>query len=171
VADGRSGRLLALLPAAAERLRRLLPALHERLRRLLPALWAGALLAVALLAAPGPFAVLSRADAGRVNARLFEHEAWLSVVLAVLLWVLERPRARRASRVDGGSAFTAELVLILLALFCTIAGHFALQPMLAAARAGQGGWSFAQLHGASVAFYAVKTLAVAALAWRATARR
>ena len=48
-----------------------------------------------------------------------------------------------------------------------MAGYFALQPMMAAARAGQGPLSFGQLHALSAVFYAVKVVLVAALAWRA----
>ena len=43
----------------------------SRLGGWLAGLWAGALLAIALLAAPAAFAVLPAADAGRVVARLF----------------------------------------------------------------------------------------------------
>jgi len=44
--------------------------------------------------------------------------------------------------------------------------YFALQPMMPAARAGQGPLSFGQLHALSSAFYAVKVLLLLALAWR-----
>ena len=61
-------------------------------------------------------------------------------------------------------------MLTLGALFCTVAGYFALQPMMAAARAGEGAVSFGALHGLSAGFYALKTGLVVALAWRLTAR-
>jgi hypothetical protein len=51
-------------------------------------------------------------------------------------------------------------------LFCTVAGYFAIQPMMAAARAGQGSLSFGALHGISSAFFVLKGLLVLALAWR-----
>jgi len=57
-------------------------------------------------------------------------------------------------------------VLALGAVFCTVAGYFALQPLMAAARAGQGTLSFGQLHAISAAFYALKLVLVALLAWR-----
>lgn len=142
----------------------------ERLRRVLPALWAGALLAIALLAAPAPFSVLPPAEAGRVNARLFAHEAWLAIAVALVLWMLERRRARQAAAAGTGSVFNTEMILIAAALFCTIAGYFGVQPLLADARSGQGALSFGQLHLASVAFFAVKTGVVSALAWRAASR-
>lgn len=142
----------------------------DALRRLLPAAWCGALLAIALIAAPAAFAALPRADAGRVVARLFATEAWLAVAMALALWLLERARARRAAEAGAGSVLSTEMVLLLGALFCTLAGYFGVQQLLAAARAGRGGLSFAQLHGVSVAFYGVKTLLVAWLAWRGAAR-
>ena len=65
---------------------------------------------------------------------------------------------------------SAETLLLLGTLFCTVAGYFAVQPLMAAARAGQGGLSFGLLHAVSGGFYALKTLLVIALAWRASAR-
>jgi hypothetical protein len=129
-----------------------------RLRTLLPALWLGALLAVALIAAPAAFATLNPADAGRLVARLFSHEARMSLVLGIVVVLLERRHAR---------SFSPAIMLALGAVFCTVAGYYALLPMMAAARLGQGSWSFGQLHGASLAFYGLKTLLVALLAWRA----
>lgn len=138
----------------------------HRARTLLAGLWLGLLLTVALIATPAPFAVLATADAGRVVARVLASEAFASVVLAVLLFLVERRLAREAR-----SAMTAELLLVLGALFCTVLGYFALQPMMAAARAGQGPWSFGALHAASMACFGVKTLLVLGLAWRSAAPR
>jgi len=138
-----------------------------RLRVLLPALWAGVLLCIALIATPAPFAVLTQAEAGRVVSRIFAQEAYLSLGLAVLLFLLERRSARFAVAAGKGSVFSTELVLLLGTLFCTVAGYFAIQPMMAAARSGQGGVSFAVLHGVSTGFFALKALLVCALAWRA----
>ena len=139
----------------------------ERLRRLLPGLWAGLLLGMALLATPAPFATLAQADAGRVVARLLAGEAYASLALGVVVLVLERLHARRDASATLGSQFSASMVLALGALFCTVAGYFALQPLMAAAKAGQGAWGFGQLHALSAAFYLVKTGLVLALAWRA----
>jgi Domain of unknown function (DUF4149) len=138
-----------------------------RLQALLAAFWGGFLLCVALAAAPSAFAVLDRASAGLFVARLFSFEAKLSLALALILMLLERRIVRDA--VEAGAArsvFSAELLLPAVALFCTIAGYYALQPLMADARAGAGVASFAALHGASLAFFAVKGLAVLALAWR-----
>ena len=137
-------------------------------QRLLPGLWAGLLLGVALLATPAPFATLLPSDAGRVVARVLAQEAYTSLGVGIAVLVIERVLARRGAAA-GASQFSVGMVLALLALFCTVAGYFALQPLMAAARAGQGPLSFGQLHAASAAFFVVKGLAVLALAWRAAA--
>jgi len=122
------------------------------------------LLCVALIGAPAPFATLVPQDAGRVVARLFAQEAYLSLALGVACLLLERQAAATS---EGESRLSNAMVLALVAIFCTVLGHFGLQPMMAAARAGEGGWSFGQLHTVSLGLFAVKTLAVLALAWRA----
>ncbi|MFN3415974.1 MAG: DUF4149 domain-containing protein [Caldimonas sp.] len=127
--------------------------------------WAGGVLVIGTVAAPSAFAVLERAQAGRFVARVFAIEAYVSLALAVLMILL----ARRQTVQQGGVRFSLELGLALGALFCTVAGYFAVQPMMEAARAGQGAWSFATLHGVSLAFFALKGLVLLTLAWRATA--
>jgi hypothetical protein len=143
----------------------------DRLRRLLPALWLGLLACVAFVAAPAPFAVLSAADAGRVNGRIFAQEAWLSVAVALLLLMLERQRAARRAQAGLGSVFSTEMILLLVTLMCTFGGYFAVQPLLPAARAGSAALSFGQLHLISVALFALKGGLVAVLAWRSTSSR
>ena len=142
----------------------------DRWRRLLPGLWAGWLLCVAGLATPAPFALLAQADAGRVVSRMLAQEAYTSLALGVVLLVLERIAARRAVAAGTGSQFTLPMVLAIGTLFCTITGYFALQPLMDAARAGQGPLSFGQLHAVSAAFYGVKCVLVGVLAWRAAFR-
>lgn len=138
-----------------------------RWRVLLPGLWTGWLLCVALLATPAPFAMLAQADAGRVAGRMLAQEAYTSLALGIVVLVLERLAARGAATAGRGSQFSVGMVLALGALFCTVAGYFALQPLMAAARAGQGPLSFGQLHAVSAVFYASKLVLVATLAWRA----
>jgi hypothetical protein len=135
-------------------------------RALLAGLWAGGLWTVAALAAPTAFALLARPDAGRFVGRLFAQEAAASVAIGLLLLLAER----RAARSLGGPVMTANLLLLLGALFCTVAGYYALQPMFEAARAGQGPLSFGALHTISAVFYAVKAILVTLLAWRLAAR-
>jgi Domain of unknown function (DUF4149) len=141
----------------------------ERLRLLLPGLWAGLLLTVALIATPAPFATLVQAEAGRVVARVLASEAYASLALGLLALVLERRAARQGAE-QGGTQFTGGMALALGAIFCTVAGYFALQPLMGPARMGQGPLSFGQLHAASAAFYLAKLVCVILLAWRATAR-
>ena len=136
---------------------------------MLPGLWLGLLLTVALVATPAAFALLAKADAGRVAARVLAIEAHASLGLAALLLVLERLAARRDASMKNGSQFTPGMALAGAALFCTAAGYFGVLPSMEAARAGQGSFSFGQLHAISAVFFVIKALAVAALAWRATA--
>lgn len=141
----------------------------DRWRALLPGLWAGGLLCVAALATPAPFALLAPAEAGRVVSRMLAQEAYASLAVGVLLLVLERVAARRAVAAGRGSQFSLGMVLALGALFCTVAGYFAVLPLMAQAHAGQGPLSFAQWHLVSAGFYGLKTLLVLALAWHAAA--
>jgi hypothetical protein len=119
-------------------------------------------LCLALIAAPAIFALLERADAGRVVGRIFLHEAWLSLVLGLVLLLLERVRASRGLN----STLSAEILLTLGAMFCTLAGYFAVQPFMTAARAGPSALSFGQLHAISAVFFGAKILLLGALAWR-----
>jgi len=145
--------------------------LLERLRRLLPGTWAGVLLCIAAIAAPAAFALLDRPTAGQVVGWFFQREAWLSLVLAVGLLLLERPHARAAAAAGQGSVLSTEMLLLLGTVFCTVAGYFALQPLMAGARSGQGPLSFGQLHMISVGFFVLKLLCILALAWRAVGTR
>lgn len=134
----------------------------------LAGLWAGMLLTIAGVATPIPFQVLDQATAGSVVAPIFRIEAYASVVFSVLLFGLARAAARRAAEEGRGSVLSADMLLALAALFCTILGYFAVEPMMAPARMGQGAFSFAALHVASTVMFALKILVVLALAWRAT---
>jgi hypothetical protein len=127
-------------------------------------------LCIGLLAAPAAFATLARPEAGRFVGHVFAQEGYLSLAMAALLYLAVRRLARASAAAGRGSVVSAEVLLVLGALFCTVAGYFALQPMMEAARAGQGSYSFATLHGVSLGLYALKALLVAALAWRLTRR-
>jgi len=137
----------------------------------LAGLWAGLLWAIALIAAPAGFANAPADVAGRIAGRMFAQEASLTLVVSVVLFVLLRRQARAAAAAGAGSVFSADMLLALGALFCTVAGYFALQPMMAAARSGQAAIaSFGALHGASMALYGLKALLASVLAWRLAAR-
>jgi hypothetical protein len=143
-----------------------MPSLLERLRRLLPGLWAGWQLCVAALATPAPFATLAQADAGRVVARMLAQEAYTSLFLGIALLVIERLRARQAALRGQGSQFSLGMGLAMGTLMCTVLGYFVIEPMMIPARAGQGSFSFAQLHAASAAFFLIKLVLILVLAWR-----
>jgi hypothetical protein len=136
-----------------------------RLRGIISSVWLGLVLCVAAMAAPAAFAVLARDDAGHFVGRLFALEAATSLAFAMVLILIERRLTR-----DTAKAMTAELLLAAGALFCTVAGYYALQPQMEAARTGQAGLSFAALHAMSSGFFALKGLLLLALAWRASAR-
>jgi len=142
----------------------------QRATAWLAGLWAGVLWGVGLIGAPAAFATALPDTAGRMVGRMFMQEAYLSLVLAMVLFVMLRRTASAASDAGAGSVFDGNMLLTLGALFCTVAGYFALQPMMAAARAGQGGLSFGTLHGISAGFYMLKAVLVSVLAWRLTRR-
>jgi hypothetical protein len=141
-------------------------------RRLVPGLWTGMLLCVALIATPAPFATLSKADAGRVVAHIFAHEGVLSLGLGGLMLMLERRAAAEAAESGrGASQFSLGMGLALGALFCTVAGYYALQPMMADAKAGRPTpLAFGTLHAVSFSLFALKIVLVAALAVLAARR-
>jgi hypothetical protein len=138
----------------------------RRLAACTAGLWAGVIFGIAAIGAPAGFASLQAEAAGRVAGRMFMQEAYASLALSVLLLLMVRRVARVDSEAGRGSVFSTNVVLVLGTLFCTMFGYFALQPMMAAARAGQGMWSFGALHGISAVFFGLKGLLALVLAWR-----
>ena len=135
----------------------------------LAGVWAGVMLGIGGIAAPVLFQLLPRADAGRIAGRLFAVEATAGICIGAVLVLVGLQLGRERAERGRGSRFGAELMLALGAVACIVAGHYALQPMLEAARAGQGSLSFGALHALSSGFFALRFLLVAALAWRLTA--
>ena len=131
--------------------------------------WAGLMLGIGGLATPTLFQLLPRADAGRIAGRLFALEATAGICIGALLVLVGLQLGRDRAERGRGSRFGLELMLALGAVACIVAGHYALQPMLEAARAGQGSLSFGALHALSSGFFGLRFLLVAALAWRLTA--
>jgi hypothetical protein len=145
-----------------------------RLRTWLAAVWCGVVVALGGIAAPAAFAVLERAQAGRIAGQGFRIEAQGALFVLLALFLIERRIHRHRSEAAAGapaSAMSLEMGLILAALFCTVFGYFALQPMMEAARAGQGRFGFGALHGASSLLFLIKGLVLAVLAWRSTGSR
>jgi hypothetical protein len=138
-------------------------ALQRRFAAWLAGLWAGAVAALGFIAAPVLFAVLPRAEAGDAAAHLFRVDAGLGLVVGAILLVLTLNAARRDAEA-GGSRFSVEMVLVLVALFSIIVGHYAIGPMLDEARVDRS--RFALLHGVTTVFFVVKLVAIAVLAWR-----
>jgi len=136
-------------------------------RLLLAALWAGSVWGVSYLAAPSAFAVLDSTQAGSVVGMMLTREAWLSIVLALLLAVLawrsadlDAKRRRWLFWCIGGM------------LACSLVVYLGLQPVMAAIResAGPAGvraspqWgTFAALHGVSQLCYLVESVLGAVL--------
>jgi hypothetical protein len=135
-------------------------------RTLVAAVWLGLVLTLAVVVAPVLFAGLERAEAGRLAGNLFRIEAHVALGLAVVLFLLERRLASVRLQAGRGSVLSVNVLLVLGALFCTVLGYFALQPLMDAARAGQGPWSFGALHGVSSSLFALKGLLLLALVWR-----
>ena len=82
------------------------------------------------------------------------------------LFLIERRLASLRMAAGRGSVMSLNLLLVLSALFCTVLGYFALQPMMEAARAGQGLLSFGALHGISSVMFVLKGLLLLVLVWR-----
>ena len=139
---------------------------NRRLAACIAGLWAGAIFGIAAIGAPAGFASLLPEAAGRVAGRMFMQEAYLSLAVAMVMLLLMRRLARADAEAGRGSVFSTNIVLVLGTLFCTMFGYFAIQPMMAAARAGQGVLSFGALHAVSAAFFGLKGLLALALAWR-----
>ncbi|MEO8836161.1 MAG: DUF4149 domain-containing protein, partial [Caldimonas sp.] len=123
----------------------------QRAAAWLAAAWAGEMAAIGFIAAPVLFAALARDDAGRVAARLFAIDAYCGLAFGAALLVIALRRSA-GNVAPGASRFSVEMLLALAALFCIVAGHFAVQPMIDTARSGGTGPSFAVLHGVSSAF-------------------
>ena len=138
----------------------------SRFRTVLAALWLGLVATLAAVAAPVLFAGLERTDAGRLAGNMFRIEAYAALGLAVALFLIERRLATLRMQAGQGSVLSVNLLLVLGALFCTVSGYFALQPMMEAARAGQGRLSFGALHGISSVLFVLKGLLLLALVWR-----
>ena len=137
-----------------------------RIGTVVSAAWAGEMLAVGGIAAPSLFAALPRSEAGSVAARLFATDATVAVVVGALVAIVSLQLGRQRAEHGVGSRFSVELMLALAAVAAVVLGYYAVEPMLGPARMGQGPLSFGALHALSTAFFAVRFVLVALLAWR-----
>lgn len=148
-------------------LSRIGPRWVPHLRLLLAALWAGSVWGVSYLAAPSAFAVLDSTRAGAVVGTMLTREAWLAIVLAVLLWVL----VARSGDLDAGRRRWLHWSVAGM-LACSLVVYLGLQPVMAAIResAGPAGvraspqWgTFMALHGVSQLLYLIESVLGAVL--------
>jgi len=124
-------------------------------------LWAGSLWTVCGIVAPQLFATLpERRLAGSMAARLFHIEAWLGVVVAILLIALFAAR-----RVFATSKTIAWLILLTAA--APLSSELILGPMMGAAREANDMARFGMLHGVSAVLFLVACLSALALVWKA----
>jgi hypothetical protein len=143
--------------------------MFARTRLLIVTLWVGSLWTVGYLVAPTLFATLAdRMLAGTIAGNIFRTEAWLSVVCALLLFLL----AQVAPDIGNGAERKRIFRLVAAMLVCTLIGYFCLQPFMAALRegAGPGGVMesasrirFGILHGVASALYLIQSLLGVAL--------
>ncbi len=115
--------------------------------------------------------MLDKVVAGRVAGRYFFLESKISLLLTAALLLIDRAINRHeASEILHGappqSRVGFNLLLLMATLASVVVGYEVLHPMMESARQGQGGWTFLQLHGLSMALYGIRTLLVLALAWR-----
>lgn len=133
----------------------------DKVRLLVAALWAGSLWAVGYLVAPTLFATLDRVLAGQIAGTMFHSMAMLSlgcgVAMGVLLFFGTRDWAPKRRR--------TVLLIVVAMVMCTVASHFGLQPLMAAAKAS-GDPSFGKLHGISSSIYLVQSLLAGWLLWK-----
>ncbi len=142
-----------------------------RVQALMAGLWAGLVLTLGALTAPRLFALLPRADAGRVAGDLFGLEARLSLALGVVMILLER-RRHEDDPARGVSVMGPRMLMALAVIFLTVMAEYVLRPMLDAARQTQGAVSdtFVWLHGVSAVLFVLKAVLLLVLAWQAAER-
>ena len=140
-------------------------------RLLVVTLWAGSLWTVGYLVAPTLFATLhDSALAGTIVGSLLKSEAWVSIVCAVLLFILVGT-ARSVDAVQKRRLLTVVGVMVA----CALVIYLGVQPAMAALKEAAGGtamrqspqWTqFAILHGVSQLLYVVESVLAAVLVIR-----
>lgn len=130
-------------------------------RTLLITAWVGSLWTVGYLVAPTLFLTLSdRVLAGTIAGKLFRAEAWLSLIVGVILLLLLCLKKQQSLHRP------VMLKLVAAMLACTLLGYFALQPSMAALREATVGavmdssskTRFAVLHGVASMLYLIQSV-------------
>jgi Domain of unknown function (DUF4149) len=133
----------------------------------LSSLWLGLLLTLGGVAAPALFAVLDRVSAGQAAGRFFSLEAYLSLIFAAALLLLERRLLRSDTSLFKRNRWSLRMWLIVIAVLLTLASQYLVHPMLQSVKDGHpGALSFGALHAISSTLFAVKTAVVLVLSWR-----
>lgn len=133
----------------------------------LSSLWLGLLLTLGGVAAPALFAVLDRVSAGQAAGRFFTLEAYISLVFAVTLLLLERRLLRADTSLFKRNRWSLNMWLVVLALLLTLLSQYLVHPMLQSVKAGNTGpLSFGALHAISSGLFFAKTVVVLVLSWR-----
>ena len=129
----------------------------SRLPLFAAALWWGSLTAVGFMVVPMLFAHLpTPAMAGRMAARLFSAQTWVSVACgAALLLVLKRNVAE-----TGPDTARTAIIIVVAGLLLALLVEFAVAPRIVA-RQDPRLW-----HGVGTVLYALQWLCAAALLWR-----
>ena len=146
--------------------------MEHRLFRTVSMVWVGSLLSLGLIAAPVLFSMLDRTSAGSVAAQLFQIEAIIGVISALVLILLGN-RFVKSGIVD----YKRVRWIVAVMLLCVLVGYFALQPFMSSLRmaAQEAGTELANspyakefgiLHGISSAIYLIECLFGIALIWR-----
>jgi hypothetical protein len=134
---------------------------RSRVPVLAAALWWGSLTATGFVAVPLLFANLATpAIAGRMAAKLFTAQAWLSIGsgLVVLMASRDRDAPARMDWANGAIAF------VIAGLLLAILVEFAVAPRIVARQ------DLAFWHAAGTLFYALEWLCAVVVLWKVSAR-
>jgi hypothetical protein len=130
---------------------------RERLPLLAAALWWGSLTAIGFLAVPLLFANLETpAVAGRMAARLFTAQTWVSLGCGAVLLLAARGREQAASMGWAGGA----IGFVLAGLLCALLSEFAVAPRMVA-RENLRLW-----HSVGTGLYALQWACALAVLWK-----
>lgn len=136
--------------------------MRQRLPTLVAALWWGSLTTLGMFVVPMLFAHLSTpADAGRMAARLFSAQTWVSMACAMLLLMAARPRDSHVPEAWARSAMPFVVTGALLALLV----EFAVAPRIVT-RENLRLW-----HTVGSAMVLVQWACAAAVLWKTSAPR
>jgi hypothetical protein len=124
-------------------------------------LWWGSLTAIGFVAVPLLFAHLATpADAGRMAAKLFTAQTWISVACGVLLLMSSRA-GDEAVRMDWARG---ALMFVIAGLLFALLAEFAIAPRIVA-RENPALW-----HGAGTALYGLQWVCALIVVWKLSSR-